>query len=135
MGKAAKKARQSAWKIATVAADWENSTQPSPSKPATQTDIQKAMDTKARLTDKWTNLKAQDQEELKKANQILEDAGVIPRHKMSKAEKEEKATKIKGIFFGATGCFHQAGDFFEPVHEDGWEFKDCAKSKLMRCQG
>jgi len=46
------------------------------------------------------------------------------------------ATEIKGIFFGATGCFHQGGDFFynrDP--EDGWAFEGCQKSKAMGCQG
>jgi len=44
-------------------------------------------------------------------------------------------TEVKGIFFGATGCFHQAGDFFEEKAADGWEFAGCKKSKLSRCQG
>eukprot|EP00746_Dinoflagellata_sp_MGD_P158544 gnl/MRDRNA2_/MRDRNA2_86497_c0_seq1.p1 gnl/MRDRNA2_/MRDRNA2_86497_c0~~gnl/MRDRNA2_/MRDRNA2_86497_c0_seq1.p1 ORF type:complete len:428 (+),score=99.24 gnl/MRDRNA2_/MRDRNA2_86497_c0_seq1:82-1365(+) len=44
-------------------------------------------------------------------------------------------TEVKGIFFGATGCFHQAGDFFEEVAEDGWKFPACKNNKLGRCQG
>lgn len=45
-------------------------------------------------------------------------------------------TEVKGVFFGATGCFHQGGDFFEEVNpEDGWKFEACGKSKLHRCQG
>merc|ERR1719420_275586 len=44
-------------------------------------------------------------------------------------------TEVKGIFFGATGCFHQGGDFFDEKLEDGWEFEACAKTKLRRCQG
>merc|ERR1719156_366927 len=43
--------------------------------------------------------------------------------------------EVKGVMFGATGCFHQAGDFFEQHHKDGWEFKECRNSKLRRCQG
>jgi hypothetical protein len=43
--------------------------------------------------------------------------------------------KVKGVMFGATGCFHQAGDFFEQRHKDGWEFTECKDSKLRRCQG
>jgi len=41
---------------------------------------------------------------------------------------------IKGVMFGATGCFHQGGDFFEQ-HQNGWEFAECKNSKLRRCQG
>jgi hypothetical protein len=47
-----------------------------------------------------------------------------------------KTDKIKGIFFGATGCFHQGGDFFEQVDpEDGWQLEKCKDTKMMRCQG
>jgi hypothetical protein len=42
---------------------------------------------------------------------------------------------VKGVMFGATGCFHQGGDFFQQHHKDGWEFKECKQSKLRRCQG
>lgn len=42
---------------------------------------------------------------------------------------------VKGVMFGATGCFHQGGDFFEQHEKDGWEFKECQQSKLRRCQG
>lgn len=43
--------------------------------------------------------------------------------------------EVKGVVFGATGCFHQGGDFFEQHHKDGWEFESCKQSKLRRCQG
>jgi hypothetical protein len=105
------KLRREQWKVATVEEGWEtNSSTVNPSQPDEKGKIRPRME-------------------------------IIPtKHEVGGSTTAEvfwqrpNATKIKGIFLGATGCFHQAGDFFEQVDpEDGWEFEACKNSKMMRC--
>jgi len=48
---------------------------------------------------------------------------------------QRPVAEVKGVMFGATGCFHQGGDFFEQINQDQSEFEGCKHSKLRRCQG
>jgi len=70
--------------------------------------------------------------------------GIIPsKHKPKGAESTDveifwqrpATAEVKGVMFGATGCFHQGGDFFEHLNADESEFEGCKHSKLRRCQG
>jgi len=105
-------AKRMQWKVATVAADWESSNLTSVSQPDDKGVIRPRME-------------------------ILETSIEVGGSKTVEVFwQRPNTTKINGIFFGATGCFHQGGDFFEQVDPvDGWEFKACHGSKMMRCQG
>lgn len=107
----AKKERQAQWKVATVEGDWEKKAA-DPSKP----------DEKGIIRPRFEILPTNFEVGGSKTVEIF--------------WQRPKTDKIKGVFFGATGCFHQGGDFFyQKDPQDGWEFEGCHKSKAMRCQG
>jgi len=43
--------------------------------------------------------------------------------------------KVKGLFFAAHGCCHQAPDYFSEREPDGWRFEACAQSYSGGCLG
>jgi len=105
------KAKREQWKQATVEEAWEKN----PAKPSTP-------DEKGIIRPRFEIIPTQYEVGGSKTVEIF--------------WQRPNATKIKGIFFGATGCFHQGGDFFyQKDPQDGWEFEGCHKSKAMRCQG
>jgi hypothetical protein len=107
------KLKREQWKIATVEEGWEqNASTVNPSKP----------DDKGKIRPRFEIIPTEFEVGGSNTTEIF--------------WQRPNTDKIKGIFFGATGCFHQGGDFFDQVDpEDGWEFEDCKKSKMMRCQG
>jgi len=110
--KAEREKKRTKWMTATVAKDWVKNTTANPSVPDQKGIFRPRMEIVPTLYE------------------------VAGSKNVEVFWQRPNSTKIKGIFFGATGCFHQGGDFFhqtDPV--DQWEFEACKGSKMMRCQG
>mmetsp|Transcript_108639 Transcript_108639/g.307102 ORF Transcript_108639/g.307102 Transcript_108639/m.307102 type:complete len:384 (+) Transcript_108639:96-1247(+) len=45
------------------------------------------------------------------------------------------SSRVKGLFFAAHGCCHQAPDYFSEQEPDGWRFAACSRTRSGGCLG